>query len=424
MYYDSATASIGRINMRIGSSIATFAAAGITAILLCVQPARGGDFFSLTATGTSSSVTAQGSNVINLTENLINEDKQFSSLAGQNISASLTYGGVPHAIEFTENASQTSATLTIPVTGFSKTFTGTSASDLQTQITDFVKSDGAAAYSSFLQAIDNKSVVAALDGNPQAATAEIASDAYSRYGTQPTFDQPLQGPGHWTISNIDGNGGITRASGFDGSYGGVTLSGYYRLTDNLYLADGILAEYNNVGGAEVVTVDENVGLPIRIILRPDDTTGFAWQVTPWGFIGISGSYDEAEGAVLVGGGATSNLSYKFNNNVTLGLIDQGNYTGHIGVTVENYNFDVPIDQWILQNGLQAVWQPGGGGVLLDIGGAYDNLLRHAAIPQYWTGTAGVGVKFGSSTLLRIGYVGDYARHYTSTGGQATLTWTY
>jgi hypothetical protein len=413
--------------MRIGNSINTVIAAFLVsaagAMILFSPPAMAGDFFSVTATGTSSSVTVQGSNVINLTENVINEDKQFASLAGQNVTASLTYGGVSNSVIYTENAAQTSATLSIPVTGFSKTFTGTSSSNLQTQITDFLKSDGAQAYSAFLQAIDNDSVVAALDGNPQSATAEIATDSYTRYGTQPVQDPALQSAGHWTVSNIDGNGGITRSDGFDGSFGGVTLSGYYRLTDSVYLADGIFAEYRNVGGAEVVTIDENIGLPIRIVPRYGDQGGFAWQVTPWGFAAISASYDEAEGAVLVGGGATSSASYKINN-VTLALIDQGNYTGHVGVNVGGYDFDVPVDQWIVKNGLLGIWQPGGGGLLLDLGGAYSNLLRHAAIPDYYTATAGIGAQFGAHTMLRVGYVGDFADHYTSTGGQATLTWTY
>jgi hypothetical protein len=409
--------------MRIGKSARILLAATTAAFALRAASARAGDFFSLTATGTSSSVTVSGSNVINLTENVIKEQDQFSTLAGQNITASLTYGGVPHAIVYTENAAQTSATLSIPVTGFNKTFNGTSSSDLQTQITDFVKSDGASAYSAFLNAIDSQSLVAALDGNPQAATAEIATDAYVRYGLHPIQDMPLQGWGHWTVSNNDGNGGITRSAGFNGNYGGMTLSGYYRLNDWLYLADGIFAEYNNVGGAEVVTLEENIGLPIRVLSRYGNEGGFAWQITPWGFAAISASYDEAEGAILVGGGATSSASYKIGN-VTYALIDQANYTGNVGVTVEDYNFDVPIDQWIAKNGLQATWEPWGSGVILDIGGAYSNILRHAAIPNYWTANAGIGARLNAHAMLRIGYSGDFAEHYTSTGGLATLIWTY
>ncbi|MGD0542476.1 MAG: hypothetical protein ABSB33_13265, partial [Tepidisphaeraceae bacterium] len=99
------------------------------------------DFFGVTATGGGNTVTVGGSNLINLTDNLINEESTFASLAGTNLTGTLSYGGIPNALVFTENAAQTSATITIPITGFTKTFVGTSSSNLQSQIKDFLMKD-------------------------------------------------------------------------------------------------------------------------------------------------------------------------------------------------------------------------------------------------------------------------------------------
>src|SRR5580658_369960 len=94
------------------------------AAVFAIAPAaaRAADFFTVDAVGGSgTTVTAGGANVINLADNLINEQQQFASLAGQGFNANLSYGGVPNAVVFTENPSQTQATLSIPITGFSKT---------------------------------------------------------------------------------------------------------------------------------------------------------------------------------------------------------------------------------------------------------------------------------------------------------------
>jgi len=382
--------------------------------------ARADQFFSLSATGTSgTTVTVGGRNIIDLTNHLINQEDQFTVLASQGFSGTLTYGGVPNAAVFTENAAHTQATLTFPSTGFTRTFTGTSSSDLQTQIENFIKSDGANAYAQFLISMNRMSLVASIDGNPLASTALIADDAFNRFGLEPSLTQSVYDPQHVAPMPLDVDGGTSRAAGLNGNFGGVSFGGDIRFTENVGLDLITDVDYRSVAGSAVVTVAEIIGLPVTFIRRAPDEDGLNWQFTPWGFGGISGSYDLAEGSILVGGGGTSSLSYRMGD-FTFTLADQIDYIGNVGVTVGSYNFDVPVDQWLLKNGVQATYQPNGGELIFDAGGAYSNFLHHGAVPNYWTPTAGVGWKIGSGTLLRAGFSGDFARHFTELGGEVSL----
>lgn len=391
-------------------------------LALATAAAKAEDFFTLSAVGTSNTVVnAQGANVIDLANNLVNEKDQFSSLAGQGITGTLTYGGVPDAIVFTENAGQTSATLTIPSTGFTKTFTGTSSSDLQNQIENFIKTDGANAYSQFLLKVDDLSPVASIDGNPQASTAIIADNAFERFGWQPTENQEVINSAHsgYTLS-VYSQAGMTRADGFNGNYADVSVAGNWQLADNIAFSAGTILAYRTVSSSAVYTVGEVLGLPITILGTPhNQNNGLSWQVTPWGFAGLSASYDQAEGTLLVGGGGTSSLALRMDDFIFT-LADQANYTGNTTVEVDNYSFDVPIDQWIVKNGGQVAWEPNNGSFIFDAGIAYSDFLHHAAIPNYWTASGGVGIKLGEHTILRADYLGDFADHYTSSGGEVSL----
>src|SRR3954470_11338984 len=106
-------------------------------ITLIAANVHAADPFSLTASGSSSTITANGNNLVDLAGNLIDAKDQFASLNNQNISASLRYGGLNNAVLVTRNAAGTSATLTIPSTGFTRTFTAATQNQLEDQVVDF-----------------------------------------------------------------------------------------------------------------------------------------------------------------------------------------------------------------------------------------------------------------------------------------------
>src|SRR5437870_5831209 len=87
-----------------------------------VLAARADDLFTINASGGGTNVTASSNNVIDLVGNLIKTENEFASLSNRNSSSSLRYAGVDNAVLVSRNASGTAATITIPSTGFTKTF--------------------------------------------------------------------------------------------------------------------------------------------------------------------------------------------------------------------------------------------------------------------------------------------------------------
>src|SRR5438552_2117012 len=107
------------------------------------------DPFTLTASGGGNNVSASSNNVVDLAGDLIDRKNDFLALNGTSLNGSLRYGELNNAVLFSENAAGTSATITIPSTGFSKTFNAANQGALRDQIEDFFKKNGADAYAKF-----------------------------------------------------------------------------------------------------------------------------------------------------------------------------------------------------------------------------------------------------------------------------------
>lgn len=391
-------------------------------MLILASRTQADDFFNLVAVGSGGTTVANGGpNILHLTDNLISLNSNFVSLVGQNVSSSVSWGGVPNAIELTENAAQTTATLKFPTTGFIATFVGTDGSNLQSQIHDFIKQDGDQAYAQFLKSMDQLSPVATLDGNPQASTALIADDVFARFGIpnqQPTAYRTYSDGAYIALA---ASGGSTRADDLDGSWADFTLDTGARFGSHVALSFGTTIAYRNIEDSEAYTVAEEVALPITFINYQGN--GLSWQVAPWAFAGLSASEDQAAGGVLVGGGGTSSLAFHLDG-LTLTLGDQISYTGNVDVDVDGYGFDTDIDQWILKDGFDASYQFPGTPFFVEGAIAYSNFLRKAAVPNYWTPTLGVGLAWGRYSSIRFSYQGDFADHYNQNGAEIALVLVY
>jgi hypothetical protein len=394
----------------------------LLALLATAAPAFANEFFNLVATGSGGTTVAEsGRNIVHLSDDLISLNSGFILLAGQNINASVSWGGVPNAIRFTENSNGTSASISFPSTGFTRIFFGSNPNDLQNQIHDFIKGDGEKAYAQFLSQMNQLSTVATLDGNPQASTALIADDVFNRFGVrnqQPTQTRQYSDGAYIGIS---GDGGVTRANDLNGTWGDFSIDAGLRFGSNLAISFGTLGVYRETAGSEAYTIAEEVALPVTIINNTGN--GLSWQVAPWAFGGLSASYDQAAGGILVGGGGTSSLALHLGT-FTITLGDQIAYNGNININVDGYNFETVINQWILKNGIDAQFRFPGTPIFIDGGFTYSNFLHHAAVTDYWTPIAGVGVAFGRNSSLRVGFRGDYAKNYNNTGGEVTLVLTY
>lgn len=174
----------------------TFYAAVWVAGLTLTAFAQGEEPFLLTAqttTGTPQTISTGGSSLPDLVNNLVKSQSQFSTLQNRDISSTLRYGGVNNAILITRNASNTSASLTIPGINFTKTFTGKNESDLEKQIENYAKKNGSNIYGKFIRSINETSDIGVTDGNPLAATALLTSQSYMQFGLQTTPFLPGEG---------------------------------------------------------------------------------------------------------------------------------------------------------------------------------------------------------------------------------------
>jgi len=386
-------------------------------ILALTATAKADEFFNMNVTGTgSTTVNASGSTIIDLVNNVVTQQGQFASLAGQGTATSLSWGGVPNAILLNVNSAQTTAKLTFPTTGFTQTFTGANNSALQQQIEAFLEKNQSSAYGNFLESINQLTPAASVDGNPHAATADIADVAYRSFGLTPTAASTI---GQWQIFL---NGGFDNAAGLNGDFGGIAIENTIPITRNIAFAVNFFGQYRSVSGSQSGNGGVILGLPFTpFSARGDD--GITWEITPWGFADLSASVDQVAGGILVGGGGTSRLSYRIGSFVFT-IADQIDYNDHVDVTFEKYSFEVPVNQWLLKNGGKIAYQPKGGGLFVDAGVTYSNFLNKAAIPDYWSPEAGIGLTWGHASSVRLGYLGDFGHGYRSEGAELQFTFAY
>ena len=162
-----------------------------------------------------------GSSVVGLVEGVIRSQNQFTPLQGQAVDASLQYGGIANAIQFQRNAAGTSATVTIPSTGFTRRPPAPIERDVMTQIEDFLIKEGLTKYARSLAPVNEQSVIGVVDGNPQAATAQLSNSAFFKFGLQRsplTAGALASSTGFGSGLRLDLTGGLVNTDVADGLY--------------------------------------------------------------------------------------------------------------------------------------------------------------------------------------------------------------
>lgn len=391
---------------------------------------RAGDPFIITAqttSGTPQTLIVSGHSLPNLVTDLVKSQSAFSSLQNRDTTATFTYGGVPNTIIITKNAANTSATLVLPGIGFTKTFTGKNENDLEHQIKNFAKKNGADVYGRFIQSLGQTTDIGVTDGNPLAGTAVFANQAYLQFGFNPTpFQAPLgNGDPLEQVATpnirVDINGGYVHTDTTSSYYVGGAFSSGVKFGDRVGLVFTTPFEYRNVEGGAVYDLAEEVSLPI-VIIKPQGKTSLSWMVTPTGIGGGAGSVDLAAGGLFAGGSLTSSLSLNVDTFVFT-LADQFNYFKGFPVSVGDYKFETHLEQEIFKNGLK-VTKFFGDSLFVDVGGTYTNFMRTARVSSYWTPSAGIGLRLGYHAAVQVSYSGDFGRDYAANGGNVLFYFNY
>ncbi len=397
------------------------------AIVSLAATAAADDLFSLTATNGGTTITATDSDVVDLLEDGIETQGAFNSLSGTAVSGNLTYGGVANAIAFTINATETSATLSFPLTGFSRTFTGSDADDIEEQIEEFFEDDGAEEYAELLEILNQQSLVGVFDGNPFSSTAIFGRSIFRNFGigmSGPTWANPDR------YSYDSGRGGsygwfsinpnfyqVEAGDDFEGYSGGVDASGGYMFNRTFGIAGGGVYQFNDIEDTEIYHSSAYVGLPINLIPSGDEV---GLTLTPFLLSGFGGSTDAAAGGAFFGYGVASNLQLGLGPRVALNWGSQIiAYEGY-DIEYDDYEFATDLDQTLVTTGLIATiyLDRPNGNLFIDGGATYNAYLEDAAVDNWIVPEVGLGWRIGGNSRVRAGYqalIGnaDYDAHGVS-----------
>lgn len=418
------------------ASATRFALLWIIAILtaLLASPARADDsdlfqFLVQTTSGTPLSQAIGGSNLIDLGDNLIKAEGDFAKFDNRDISASLDYAGVKDAVRATVNASGTRAVLDIPSTGLHKVFTAANRDQLQDQVEDFIKKDGADEWAKFLREIDGRSFVSVTDGNPQAATAMMANDPFYRFGMHARWTEEIRDGDLRTTPDspftFEARGGRVLTGAGDGWYAEGSLGTAIPIGDRLALSFSLPFMYRTIEDADAYNLGGTIGLPILLIApKLDADNSFAWQITPFGATAGSVSPDFVSGGWIAGGGVTNVFSLRLTD-TTISLASEFAAFGGQPVSYQDFRFEPDVDSQILKNGIRIThWFSRGLGAYA--GTAYTNFLKTAAVDSYFTPEAGIDLRLGERGVLQLGFIGDFAPQgdYRTYGADVALRFSF
>ncbi len=382
-------------------------------------------------------VTATGSNLTDLINNLIKNLGQFQQLNGHAFTGTSTFLGVPNAIVFNVNSTGTVVNLNLTPIAFNKTFNGTSQGDVENQVTNFIEKSGSGTVGDFLSAIAKMSAVAVTDGNPNAATASSASTTFMDQGFTPATEVETLAADTTTTGTstsatakpsfgglgIGFNSGKFKAAGIDGENTDVSITGLnFGLGPNVRLVTPVGFSYLKVAGARVGGFSVGLGLPITVETMGKDSP-YNWRITPMAATSVRGSVDLASGALLWQAGLTNTVDYKVSSKLIVCVVNQLTTHHSIAVDYGDYHFDPKVDQQILKNGLRFV-TPLNARLIGDFFVIDTRFLKDAAVKSFETLGGSLSFRITKTHSLTIGFnydTGDNFKAY-SVGLSSAWRW--
>ncbi len=393
----------------------TLFATAIAAMILVAPGVAGAtDLFGVQATYSSGTITQTASSLPNLIDALVNNQGAFAPLLGNDFTGSLTYYGIPNAVTV-QVQGDTQLTLTSPLTGLNRTFTGTDRSDLESQLSDWLLKEGSSEATRLIQAAAQHSAAAVTDGNPSSATARIAERAFGTFGLFPAA-RVMRGsePGgygaiwfHTRQSEADTPVGTAESADYE-----LNLPWWLHFGRHFSLIGNASGQYMDTEGTVIYGGGSDLGLGIRPFVR-DEQSGFGWQITPFAGLHGVGTYDGATGGLLDQFGVTSRLEFQLGHDILLIVANQYSHLNSLEFKIEGVEIDPGVDQDVLKNGVMVDFPLWLAKSLYASGFAVDSrFLREAAVDNYQT--LGVGLSLRSDRLSLNGYVSrDFASNYSS-----------
>ena len=424
--------------------------------------------FQLTETGNpSNSLTVGGSNLPDLLTDLGDQEGEFASFDGTAFDATIQYAGIADAVDVSYDPTGGAGGGEVITINGLLGYDGpplvfdAANGDIGQQLEDYFLQNGDGTIEDFLAAVAELSPVAVTDGNPLSSTARSARYSFFRYGlfsdVTPTDRElrrvyaeqapvPMADPndeagdgtetdgaspalfapqGSRTLDyggtrfRLDFRGQTIDAGGFTGESFDLALSTEIRFHDRVSVIVGVPIAYHSVGGGDVFNAGLNAGVPVRFLIPDeDDTVGVKWQLTPFANLDTVFSYDLAAGGVLWGFGLNNLVQFDLG---PVSLVTSQQYSVHESLTldVDEYSFDPGVEQQILKLGGKLQWYATDNGYIY-AGGIWTDFIEDAAVDNYTTGLAGVGLRTSNGFNVVVGYEGDFGDDYEAHGAALSL----
>jgi len=412
-------------------ALTTAAALSVTTV------AQAKDLFEFTAVTTDAlpplNLVQGSSNLPDRITELVDGTGQFNQLNNREFIASLRYGGVQQALRF--NIQQVGPNWTAQLTSpfdpalINRNFAGMTRSDLEDQIDQYLQQNGLGDLAKLLSALDRRTIAGALDGNPVAATSVAANAYFGEYGLRPTeTEEETNAEGDTGTSRsgiaMTADAGTFRSEDFEGETYSWTPMVPVALGDSrrVRLEVSLPLNYTSIEGADQFRVGGQVAVAMLLKKRTKDQP-LLWQVTPHAGALVAGSLDMLAGGVLMSGGATSYLSYRWNR----WEFSMGNHVSFhegLSVTVDDYQFNPDVSQQILKNGVKVGRSLGqrwyAEGYVIDT-----EFLQDAFISRYLTVGAGIGYRGPNRKgYVMLGLYGSFGDDYSSGNLQFGTGWKF
>ncbi len=386
--------------------------------MLPVSAARG-DLFEIFVTGGAPDLLVGGSSLPDLLINLMNSEGAFAAFAGQDFNASVTFLGIPDAIEVDFDFVTGEATLEFTLLGpLAQTFTFT-GTDLAGQIEQFLQEQLNQEIQAFLAAINTLSAVAVTDGSPMSTTALSASYVYDRFGlhadltaAQKKAEQadPDKEPEYGFRGRVDVYYDTITTDVSSGNSFAIAPSLEYILSEQVSVGLLFPIVYQDIGGAQILNVHANLAIPIYLI-PPSDPGGVSFRITPFGTLAGSGSVDLIAGGLIGGGGVLSTVTFDLGE-LTISATSQLSFHEGITLRYQGFEFDPGVSQRIVKSGIKLT-QTIGDNMFIYAAITESSFLEPAAIDDYLTPAAGIGFRSENGLNFSIGYSGDIADNFES-----------
>lgn len=378
------------------------------------------------------SINIGDDSIPDLIERIINAEGEFAQYnTAPVVEAQLRALGVANAIQLDINAGGPTVTARIrSIAGLDRTFSGPTRADVEDQIDEFLKNEGAGELAKLLAYLNAASPLSVISGNPNSSAAITA---------QTTFDQYGFGEGR-TNAEMEEGLDPTYEIAFRGDVGLIEANGYKARSYSLPISFSIVERqrwalraqiplnYTDVEGATIYRAGMNLALPIMVIgSTPEHKSQWYWQVTPSGGTQVTASEDLLAGGMLNNASLTSALEYNFGkafHNISVSMGNQFTVIESMELTIADYSFDPKLSSQIMKNGLK-VSVPFFNRWLFD---AYFIDTRFFGDDSYSDGYETVGVAVGfrrkKGAYFKVGSYAHFAKDFTSANFHAGAGWKF